>query len=179
MTKCYNVYLLQISRVMFVVLWFYYITIVFVFNFLCMDDLLMLSYLLFLLYWIYYNLENFLSNEFSFLYILILYILLFRYSLSCISPTIDIIYCQSPVVVLFFYCVWRVTVCERWNVNQIFAGNFPSVNIIWQHLHEWEREREILSVHEISCKCSSRHSLIERPSEEEEKLTQRQLHSLI
>lgn len=104
MTKCYNVYLLQISRVMFVVLWFYYITIIFVFNFF-MYGWPFDAILLFLLYWIYYNLENFLSNEFSFLYILILYILLFRYSLSCISPTIDIIYCQSPVVVLFFFFI--------------------------------------------------------------------------
>lgn len=141
MTKCYNVYLLQISRVMFVVLWFYYITIVFVFNFLCMDDLLMLSYLLFLLYWIYYNLENFLSNEFSFLYILILYILLFRYSLSCISPTIDIIYCQSPVVVLFFIVFDVLLYVKDETLTKYLQATFLQLTL-FDNIYMSERERE-------------------------------------
>lgn len=141
MTKCYNVYLLQISRVMFVVLWFYYITIVFVFNFLCMDDLLMLSYLLFQLYWIYYNLENFLSNEFSFLYILILYILLFRYSLSCISPTIDIIYCQSPVVVLFFIVFDVLLYVKDETLTKYLQATFLQLTL-FDNIYMSERERE-------------------------------------
>lgn len=141
MTKCYNVYLLQISRVMFVVLWFYYITIVCVFNFLCMDDLLMLSYLLFLLYWIYYNLENFLSNEFSFLYILILYILLFRYSLSCISPTIDIIYCQSPVVVFFFIVFDVLLYVKDETLTKYLQATFLQLTL-FDNIYMSERERE-------------------------------------
>lgn len=101
----------------------------------------MLSYLLFLLYWIYYNLENFLSNEFSFLYILILYILLFRYSLSCISPTIDIIYCQSPVVVLFFIVFDVLLYVKDETLTKYLQATFLQLTL-FDNIYMSERERE-------------------------------------